>query len=89
MISGTSPMRLEKTEREHHDQSQDIEACLKLAGSLKRRLSKIGESLNVVGGNLIDDAQISIICAAHARTVEALLQNIVKARHISSNRLLS
>ncbi len=82
-------MRLDQTEQKHHDPSQDIETCLKLARMLKRRLSNIGESLNVVGSNLIDDAQVYIICAAHARKVEALLQNIVKAQHISSSRLLS
>jgi len=82
-------MRLEQIEQEHNDPSQDIEKCLKLASLLKGRLTEIGESLNVTGTNLIDDAQIVIICSAHARTVEAMLQNIVMARHISTHRMLS
>jgi hypothetical protein len=82
-------MRLEKTEQEHDDPSPDIETCLKLAIVLKGRLVRIGESHNFVAGKHIDAAQTAFICAAHARAVEAMLQNILTARNVLARNLLS
>jgi hypothetical protein len=62
---------------------------MKLARLLKGRLSQIGESLNIVGGNHIEDARIAIICAAHAKTVEAMLGNILTAQDIATCKPLS
>ena len=81
-------MRLEQTAQEHDDAIQGIRSCLKLASMLNDRLSKLGESLNFIGGNHIEEAQTAIICAAHARTVEAMLQKIFTAEHISAQKLL-
>jgi len=73
----------------HYDDSQDIETCFKVASALKRRLFKIGGSLNVIGGDNIDDGQVAIICAIHAENVEQMLQKILTARRTATRRLLS
>jgi hypothetical protein len=74
---------------EHHDDVEDIEHCFKVASALKKRLFKIGRSLNVVGGDRIDDGQVAIVCAAYARTVEQMLQTVLIERRTAARRRLS
>lgn len=76
-------------DEEHHDDAEDIQECLKVASALKRRLFKIGRSLNVVGGDRIDDGQVAIVCAAYARTVEQMLQTVLIERRTAARRRLS
>jgi hypothetical protein len=74
---------------EHHDDFQDVETCSKVASALKRRLFKIGESLNVEGGDHINDGQAAIICAIYAQNVEKMLQKMLTARRAATRKRLS